>query len=146
MTSPARLVLDTNVLSEALRREPDPRVVEFLRVNDARCLTTSITCAELSYGVERLPDGDRKADLRARIDEVLALYEPDALSFDASAARTYGALVARLEREGQPKPQVDMMIAAICLAHGGTLVTRNSADFAHTGVSLVDPWASPSAL
>lgn len=138
------IVLDTNVLSELARVEPDRSVLAWLDALDAgRVTTTAVTAAELRYGVERLPDGRRKTLLRAAVegllrDDLRRRVEP----FDAAASVRYALLVARRERQGRPISGADAQIAAICQARAATLATRNVTDFADTGVEVVDPWAS----
>lgn len=81
-----RYVLDTNVISETLRTEPDSNVTAFLRKNDAYCAITAMTAAELVYRVERLDEGARTYRLRTQIDQILALYVDGMLQFDHVAA------------------------------------------------------------
>ncbi len=141
----APVVLDTNVVSELLRVAPAETVLAWMAVHGGGSLLTSITRAELRFGVERLPAGRRRRQVGALVDDVLAEFDADVLPFDATAADAYAALAARRERSGRPKPMADTMIAAICLANGVGLATRNVADFADAGLrSLVNPF-EPSA-
>jgi len=137
-----RYVLDTNVVSELLRAAPDTAVLDFVRSHDAEIGLTAMSRAELGYGVERLPSGARQRSLRRAVDEFLAQYESDTVSFDAEAARHYGRIAARLEWAGAPRPLADLVIAASCAAIGATLVTRNVKDFAGTGIEVLDPWVA----
>lgn len=136
------IVLDTNVLSELVRSEPDEGVVRWLDSCDATAVaTTSITAAEMLYGVARLPAGRRKKQLseavRGLIEEDLDDHvEP----FDAAAASHYATLVSDRETAGHPIGVADAQIAAICRKLGATLATRNIRDFENTGVDLLDPW------
>ena len=135
------IVVDTNVASELMRPAPDARVVAWVRAQAGGDLyTTSITVAEIGYGVERLPDGARKALLRATAAQVFSAFAAHVLAFDADAAGLYGDIVAARERGGVPIDGFDAQIAAICRRHAGTLATRNVKDFAQTGVDIVDPW------
>ncbi len=137
------ILLDTNVLSELIRREPDDGVTRWLDALDAAAVvTTAITAAELLYGVARLPAGRRKEQLsdaiRALIGEDLGgRIEP----FDAIAAAHYADLVSDRESSGRPIGIADAQIAAICRKLGATLATRNTSDFTDTGIELLDPWA-----
>lgn len=136
------IVLDTNVISELLRGEPDEGVVEWVDSLDASAVaTTAITAAELLYGAARLPDGRRKKMLREAIGGLLAedlggRIEP----FDAAAAAAYATLVDERERAGRPIGMADAQIAAICRKLGAALATRNTSDFEDTGVDVLDPW------
>jgi predicted nucleic acid-binding protein len=102
--------------------------------------TTAITVAEIGYGVERLPDGARKALLRATATQVFSAFAEQVLAFDADAAALYGTIVTARERRGVPIDGFDAQIAAICRRHSAALATRNVKDFAQTGVELIDPW------
>lgn len=136
------IVLDTNVLSEFIRREPDEGVTRWLDSLDAAAVaTTAITAAELLYGVARLPAGRRKERLseavRGLIEEDLdGRIEP----FDATAATHYADLLSDREAAGRPISVADAQIAAICRKLGATLATRNTSDFEYTGIKLLDPW------
>ena len=135
------IVVDTNVASELMRPAPDARVVTWVRANAGDELyTTSITVAEIRYGLERLPDGARKALLRATAVQVFSAFAAHVLAFDADAAGLYGDIVAARQRGGAPIDGFDAQIAAICRRHAATLATRNVKDFAQTGVDIVDPW------
>ncbi|MFI5004857.1 MAG: type II toxin-antitoxin system VapC family toxin [Solirubrobacterales bacterium] len=138
------ILLDTNVLSELIRRDPDDGVLSWMDSLDAAAVaTTAITAAELLYGVARLPPGRRKDQLS---EAVLGLLAEDLSgrveSFDATAATHYAALVSDRERAGRPISVADAQIAAICRKLGATLATRNTEDFDATGVDLIDPWHS----
>jgi predicted nucleic acid-binding protein len=136
------ILLDTNVLSELMRREPDEGVVGWLDSLDAAALaTTAITAAELLYGVARLPPGRRRQQLGQAINELIEddLYgrvEP----FDVTAAGHYAALVSDRDTAGRPITVADAQIAAIARKLRATLATRNIDDFEGTGVDLIDPW------
>jgi predicted nucleic acid-binding protein len=138
------IVLDTNVLSELIRPEPNERVAQWLDSRDsAEFATTAITAAELLYGVARLPAGQRRVLLHEAIrglleDDLAGRVEP----FDAAAASHYAALVSDRDRAGRPISLADGQIAAICRSLGATLATRDTGDFQHTGIDLLDPWQS----
>jgi predicted nucleic acid-binding protein len=135
------IVFDTNVVSELMRSEPSPAVVDWVRARPASELyTTSITLAEIRYGIERLPDGRRKQLLKTVADEVFAAFEEQVLPFDAEAAASYAAVVSERDRAGSPIDGFDAQIAAICRSHGAALATRNLKDFHGTGIEVLDPW------
>jgi len=136
------IVIDTNVASELMRPTPDTRVVAWMRAQDGSELyTTSITVAEIGYGVERLPEGARKALLKATAAQAFSAFTEHVLAFDADAASLYGTIVTARERDGAPIEGFDAQIAAICRRHAATLATRNVTDFEQTGVDIVDPWS-----
>ncbi len=136
------ILLDTNVLSELIRREPDEGVTQWLDSLDAAAIaTTAITAAELLYGVARLPTGRRREQLSKAIDGLIeedlgGRVEP----FDVTAAAHYAALVSDRDKVGRPIGVADAQIAAICRKLGATLATRNTSDFTDTGIELLDPW------
>ncbi|MFC6707331.1 type II toxin-antitoxin system VapC family toxin [Flexivirga alba] len=133
------VVIDTNVVSEMMRLEPDLAVMEWVgRVG--RLHTTAITVAEVEHGIARLPAGRRKERLAAVAAEVFADFGELILPFDAPAGHRYGRIVADRERAGRPITTADAQIAAICASAKATLATRNTRDFDGTGVSLVNPW------
>ncbi len=138
------ILLDTNVLSELIRREPDEGVVSWLDSLDAaEVTTTAITAAELLYGVARLPPGRRRQRLSEAIDGLIeedfgGRVEP----FDATAAAHYAELVNQRDTAGRPIGVADAQIAAIARKLGATLATRNIDDFKDTDIDLIDPWRS----
>ena len=137
------IVLDTNVLSELMRRRPSARVVRWVDEQDANALAiTAVTVAELLYGVARLAEGARTAELAAAVH---ALVREDfagrVLPFDVTAAAHYAELAAGRERQGRPVSVSDGQIAAICRCHGAALATRNIRDFDATAIQILDPWA-----
>lgn len=135
------IVVDTNVTSELMKPAPSSAVVGWVRSRDAAELyTTSITLAEIGYGIERLPGGRRKALVKAAAEEVFSAFASHVLAFDAEAAREYGVIVSRCERAGTPIDGFDAQIASICRARDASLATRNGKDFRNTGVDVIDPW------
>lgn len=141
------IVLDTNVVSELMRRAPAPAVVAWLgTVAPHDLYTTAITVAEVRYGIARLPDGRRKSQLVEAADEVFLGFPEQVLAFDAAAALAYASVVTARDRAGVPIHGFDAQIAAICRLHQATLATRNVGDFYGTGIEVVDPWqeATPS--
>lgn len=136
------IVLDTNVLSEVLRPAPAARVLAWLgSLETLTTFTTTITQAEILYGVERLAVGKRRAMLVAAIESVFREeFRDRILPFDEDAARAYAKIVVARESAGRPVSQWDAMIAAIAQTRGASVATRNTADFEGCGVRLVDPW------
>ncbi|GAB3706617.1 PIN domain-containing protein [Mariniluteicoccus flavus] len=138
------IVLDTNVVSEPLRTSPEASVVAWLDAQHLETLyLTTITLAELRYGIAALPDGRRRHILRDQLEgETLPLFAGRVLGFDEPASRAYAVLQAAARASGRPLSVMDAMIASICQASGHQLATRNVRDFAATGIGLIDPWAS----
>lgn len=136
------IVLDTNVLSEPLRASPDPRVLSWLSEHSRDVVITAITVAELRFGVLRLPEGRRRDELMTAVDALLRDAADRTVSFDASAAEIAGRLRAEREASGRTVSTEDTMIAAICLAGGHSLATRNTRDFVDAGIELHDPWSA----
>jgi predicted nucleic acid-binding protein len=140
------IVLDTNVVAELMRAAPAPAVLAWLQQSSGTGLyTTSVTVAEIRYGVARLPDGRRKHDLQQAANEIFAAFPRQVLPFDLAAATAYADLVAGRERDGNPISGFDGQIAAICRSQAATLATRNTDDFVDTGISLIDPWQETTA-
>ena len=138
------IVVDTNVVSELMRSNPSPAVASWVDSQPASELyTTSITVAEIRYGIERLPEGERRDVLVATAAEVFTSFAEHVLPFDIRAAARYGRIVADRERAGAPITGFDAQIAAICQSHDATLATRNGKDFDGTSIEVLDPWQAP---
>lgn len=140
-SSPGAVVLDTNVISELMRATPDARVRDWVReVLPDLIFTTSVTLAEVRFGIARLAAGRRRALLGAAADDVFGTFADRVLPFDAAAAHAYADIVVERERIGEPIAGFDAQIAAICRIHRAALATRNTSDFARLGLDLIDPW------
>ena len=136
------IIIDTNVLSEIMKRSPDEAVMAWADKQSPQAIaTTSITIAEIYAGLSALPDGKRKADLLSAFEDILQDMIDVVLPFDQAAAECYGILSAKLRRDGKPIGQSDGMIAAIAMVHDGTVITRNIRDFEHCDIMLVNPFA-----
>jgi toxin FitB len=137
------IILDTNVISELVRREPSPAVLRNLRRLVSNDLyTTAITEAEIRFGLATLPRGRKHTALRNQLDLILKQeFAGRILPFDSPAAEAYAVLVAGRRLAGQPISVFDGQIAAIALVHGATLATRNVRDFRGLKFPLLDPWA-----
>ena len=138
------ILLDTNVVSEVMRPIPDPSVVEWLNSQDAgRIVISTISIAEIYYGLQCLSDGHRKHPLTDRFEQFLRRgFAHRILDFNESAALTYGELMALRRGIGRPMSVLDGQIAAIAKSRGFALATRNTPDFEHTAVDLINPWAA----
>lgn len=138
------IVLDTNVISEIFRPQPEPRVLAWLESLTDDVAITSITLAELLAGVRRLPEGRRKTDLAAAIHAAIQPYRDTSslLSFDADAAAEYAEVFVLRERAGLPISMADAQIAAICRVNRAVCATRNVKHFEATGVDVANPWSA----
>lgn len=135
------IVVDTNVVAEVMRSEPNEVVRRWgLALPSDESYTTAITLAEILYGIERLPGGRRKDLLRTTAADVFATFGDRVLPFDADAAAHYPSIVEARERLGRPIDGFDAQIASICRVGGAALATRNVRDFEHTGIEVIDPW------
>ena len=137
-------LLDTNVLSELMREHPDADVRGWFAQNMRSAMSVSaVTLAEILTGIALLPAGKRRAALAIAAEQ---MFEQDfagrCLAFDAVAARNYALIVADRTRRGLPISTEDAQIAAIALAAGLTVVTRNTKDFENIdGLKLANPWS-----
>ncbi|NUP40647.1 MAG: type II toxin-antitoxin system VapC family toxin [Streptomyces sp.] len=138
------IVLDTNVISEIFRSQPDARVVAWLESLVDDVAITAITLAELLSGVRRLPEGRRKTELAGAIDAALQPYRNtrSLLPFDDDAAQAYADVLVAREYAGLPIGMADAQIAAICRVNRATCATRNVKDFEETGIEMVNPWSA----
>jgi predicted nucleic acid-binding protein len=136
------IVLDTNVLSETLRPLPSFKVLEWIRSKPSTTLfTTTITEAELYYGIALLPQSNRRRELEAVIDAIFAHDLTNrVLPFDSAASREFAVIAVNRRRAGRPMSEPDARIAAIVRSRRAALATRNVADFADCGFEVVDPW------
>jgi hypothetical protein len=137
------IILDTNVMSETLRRPaPSTRVLEWMRSEPASALfTTAITESELLYGIALLPEGRRRPSLEAVVDLIFAEdLAGRVLLLDSAAAREFADIAASRRRAGRPISEADARIAAIARSRGAALATRNVGDFADCRLKLIDPW------
>jgi predicted nucleic acid-binding protein len=138
------IILDTNVLSELMRFQPSPRVAAWVAKQPVMDLfTTTITEAEIFYGIELLAKGKRREALMATAETVFSVdLAGRTLGFDSDAAQAFSKIAARCRRRGRPMAQADAQIAAIAQVRGAKLATRNADDFGNCSLEVVDPWNS----
>ncbi len=135
------IVLDTSVVSEAMKPEPHPVVQAWLDKQVAETLyLSSVTIAELLFGIGILPAGRRKNALAQILDGLLKLFKDRVLAFDADAARYYADLAVTARAVGKGFPTPDGYIAAIATARGFTVATRDVAPFQTIGINVINPW------
>lgn len=132
-------LVNTNVLSELRRKQPDPGVVTWFANRPASTLYLSVlTLGELRKGIETLPSGKKSLALRDWLEvDLTAFFSGRILSIDAGVADSWGRLIAKA---GRPVPAIDSLIAATAVHHGLILVTRNVADFAFPELDVINPW------
>lgn len=136
------IVLDTNVVSEAMKPEPHRCVRDWLDAQAAETLfLTSITVAELMFGIGALPKGKRKTNLAVAFDGVLTLFGARILPFDTRAALRYADLAVKARVAGKGFPTPDGYIAAIAAAHECAVASRDTGAFKAAGLSVIDPWS-----
>jgi len=137
-----RYLLDTNVVSEWVKVSPDPGVEAFTRQADEDDTFLSVvTLAELQFGVERLPAGQRRKRLESWLwNELLERFEGRILVLGGAAAVEWGRLMAKAQRAGRPMGEMDGWIAATAKVHDLTIVTRNEGDFEAAGCATFNPW------
>lgn len=137
------IVIDTNVLSEALLPAPSVAVLAWMEGQALEAaFTTTITEAELLFGIARLPEGRRRNALEAVVLRLLTeRFAGRILPFDSAAAREFADIAAGRRRLGRPISEPDARIAAITRSRGAALATRNTKDFIDCGINLINPWA-----
>ncbi|WP_369061975.1 type II toxin-antitoxin system VapC family toxin [Caulobacter sp. 73W] len=137
------ILLDTNVVSEAIRPEPSSAVGAWLdRQAPETLFVSSVTVAEMLFGVSALPDGRRKQMLRQAVLGIVDLFEDRILPFDTAAARSYADLTANARKVGRGFPTPDGYIAAIAAANGFAVATRDTGPFEAGGLEVIDPWTA----
>ena len=138
------VILDTNVVSEFMRRHPEPAVVAWLNARPPHDLfVTAVTEAEVRTGIAFLPAGRRRRHLVRAADRAFnELFEDRVLPFEREAARAYATIAAERRKAGRPISQFDCQIAAIARSLGAAVATRNTRDFDETGIPVLDPWGN----
>jgi predicted nucleic acid-binding protein len=136
------ILLDTNVVSELTKPQPDPRVVQWLRRSAPALALPTIAVAEMAFGIEKLAEGRRREELLEALRGLVLEFADRLFDFNVKAAWAYGRILATARRAGRPMAVPDALIAAIAEANGCALATRNAKDFAGTGLDLLDPWQS----
>lgn len=133
-----KYLVDTNIISETTKPEPDPAVVDWLRQHEAKLAIDTVVLGEIRLGILLLPRGKRRAALEKWFGQNVEKWI--CLPWEAATALKWAELVARLRTEARAMPLKDSMIAASAAAHGLTVATRNLADFEKAGVPVVNPF------
>ncbi|MEE4024669.1 type II toxin-antitoxin system VapC family toxin [Gordonia sp. PKS22-38] len=135
------IILDTNVVSEPMRRRPEQRVLEWLDMQNLETLyLTTVTVGELRYGLAVLPTGRRRDGLSERLEHTLSLFAGRILPYDLDATAHYARLMSVARAAGTAIATADGMIAANAAAAGFAIATRDTAPFQASGVPTIDPW------
>jgi predicted nucleic acid-binding protein len=139
-------ILDTNVISELLRRDPSPAVEGRLKMFPSDdFFTTAVSVAEIRFGLAILPGKKRRQSLQARVEGILGeVFSGRILPFDSAATEAYAQIAGERRAAGRPISLFDAQIAAIARTHAATLITRNVRDFEGCKLTLVDPWTEPT--
>ncbi|ANH07142.1 type II toxin-antitoxin system VapC family toxin [Shinella sp. HZN7] len=135
------IFLDTNVVSETLKKAPSENVLAWLVRFDAELALPTVTIAEIAFGIQRIRPDERADRLAQGLAEWRRRFAGRIFGLTEAAALVYGEIMGQAVREGRPMSAPDGMIAAIVRVNGGRLATRNTRDFTGTGIELVDPWA-----
>jgi len=141
------ILLDTNVVSEAMKPAPHPSVRAWLDDQAIETLyLSSVTVAELLFGIGALPAGRRKDALAHVLDGMLTMFQGRVLPFDEHAARCHAdiAIAARMAGKGLPTP--DGYIAAVAASRRFSVASRDTAPFLAAGVRVIDPWGNPASV
>ncbi len=134
-----RYLVDTNVLSETTRPNPDPGVIEWLRAHEQDIAVNPIVLGEVWFGIRLLAPSRRRDALERWFDEVVRRIR--CVPLDAGTGLRWGELLAGLRARSRSMPVKDSLIAATAIAHGMVVATRNRKDFEPAGVEIVDPFS-----
>jgi len=138
------IVLDTNVVSEALKPGRDLSVINWLDQQSAETLyLTATSLSELLIGIAVLPGGKRKSAIGSALDSLMSrLFGSRILPFDHDAARVYSELVSTARAAGKAVSMADGQIGAIAMVHGFSVATRDVIPFQALGLQVIDPWTA----
>ena len=142
MKSGGGYLLDTCVISELIRAEPSPKVMEWIDGQDEENLYLCvITLGEVEKGISKLAEGRKKMQLQAWLaDELMERFNGRIFGITAEVARCWGTMLGESEKQGRSIPVIDALIAATAITNGLIVVTRNTADMSGSGATLLDPW------
>lgn len=136
-----KFLVDTNILSEPTKPQPNPLVEKWIADHEADFYTSSLVMAELLNGLEKLPESKRKRHLAQQIEKLAEKFGGRVLSFNLRVAREWVRLQAELRSQARMMPWEDSIIAATARHHGLTLATHNTNDFVYANVRLFDPFS-----
>ncbi len=134
------IFLDTNVVSETFKKEPNEAVIAWLIRHDAELALSSIVIGEMAYGIAKIRHDERAPRLERSLQDWRRRFAGRIYGFDEEAALAYGEIMGDASRRGHPMSAPDGMIAAIAKTKNSALATRNGTDFQHCGLALINPW------
>ena len=133
-------LIDSNVISEAMRARPEARVIAWLDRRSGDCALSTIALFEVRLGLCSLPAGRRRDEMMGSLERIIARFGPRIYSFDRPSAEMAAELIGGCAGQGLTLSRGDAQIAGIAGAYGLTVVTRNGKDFEGTGLDIVNPW------
>jgi toxin FitB len=136
------ILIDTNVLSQPLRRNGSQKVNDWLRANWDDVYIPVLAISEIVYGIEMIEDAEAKMRLTNALATMRLRWQDRILPFDTPAAEAHGWLQAKMKNSGGRLPEIDAQIAAMAISRAAKVATRNTKDFQRTGVELIDPWTA----
>ena len=136
------LVLDTNLVSELMRPQPEVAVLAWVGAQPMKEMAiTAVSSMEIRFGIHILPEGKRRSELDRKFSELIAQgFAGRILPFDGQAGEACADIRAMRQRTGRRISTEDAMIAAIAKVHGATVITRDANGFAGCGVPVINPW------
>ncbi|MBI4663414.1 MAG: type II toxin-antitoxin system VapC family toxin [Verrucomicrobia bacterium] len=132
-------LVDTDLLSERAKLQPDPRVLEWLKDNASEIYTSSHVIGELQAGISLLPEGTKRRALESWLKRLIEAMEGRILNFNTSVANVWGRQEAEFARQGCLMPMPDSFIAATARRHNLTIATRNTKDYERPGLKVFNP-------
>ena len=137
-----KYILDTNIISELINTNPNPKVLNFLNtLNEKDIYLSSITIGEIYFGIQKLPSGKKQKKLLSWVEEqLLPRFHNKIIDIDTEVMLQWAVLTNTLKTEGTPLPLMDSLIGATCLAKKFTLVTRNEKDFKNIDIKIINPF------
>ena len=137
-----KYLLDTCVISEIIKRQPDSNVISWIQSQNEACLYLSVlTFGEIEKGIEKAPDITKKKSLKLWLeDDLKKRFEGRIIPVDLDVSIKWGAIQGAAELSGKPMPAIDGLIAVSGLVHNCVVVTRNTTDMAQSSVELFNPW------
>ncbi|WP_205881420.1 PIN domain-containing protein [Leucobacter coleopterorum] len=134
------IIIDTNVWSEALRTEPNPTVLNWLRNHAVEATLTAVSVFEMRLGASLLAQGSRRTDLEIQIERLCSEMSSRTLSYDSTSTIEHAKFAAAARVGGRALSCEDGQILGIAAAHGCKIATQNVRDFEGFGIHIVDPW------
>jgi predicted nucleic acid-binding protein len=134
------ICIDTNVISETMKPNPNPQVMTWLLRHDHEIGLPTIAIAEIAFGIGKLQGSTRAMSLQQQLDAWRERFAARLIVFDETAALVYGSLMSAALRQGRAMTVLDGLIGALALRHNAKLATRNTKDFDVSGLNLINPW------